>query len=203
VTLVRGPSARLLVLVLALVASACADDGAVASSTSPSASASVTGSPTGSTGPQPTETGSPEPTESAGPSETPAPELEDGRHFGFIRSIDVAAQTMRFDLAYFLTGDEANQAAAEHGDEVPVPNDYYIVNDNPRLRTLAIAPDAEVWVIDWTACCDLVPGEIQPFVDAFATRHHPWDALYQGSQAPYWLTVEDGVVVKIEVQYLP
>lgn len=202
-TLGRVSSARLLVLVLALLAPACADEGTVASPSTRSASVSATGSPTDSTDPQPTETGSPEPTQSTGPSETPAPELEDGKHFGFIRSIDVAAQTMRFDLAYFLTGDEANQAAAEHGDEAPVPNDYYIVNDNPRLRTLAIAPDAEVWVIDWTACCDLVPGEIQPFVDAFATRHHAWDALYQGSQAPYWLTVESGIVVKIEVQYLP
>lgn len=202
-TLGRVSSARLLVLVLALLAPACADEGTVASPSTRSASVSATGSPTDSTGPQPTETGSPEPTQSTGPSETPAPELEDGKHFGFIRSIDVAAQTMRFDLAYFLTGDEANQAAAEHGDEAPVPNDYYIVNDNPRLRTLTIAPDAEVWVIDWTACCDLVHGEIQPFVDAFAMKHHAWDALYQGSQAPYWLTVESGIVVKIEVQYLP
>ena len=108
-----------------------------------------------------------------------------------------------FDLAYFLTGDEANQAAAEHGDEVPVPNDYYIVNDNPRLRTLDVAPNVEVRVIDWTNCCELVQGEVQPFMDAFATNHHAWDALYKGSEAPYWLTVEGGVVVKIEVQYLP
>jgi hypothetical protein len=202
VTLVRGSGPRLLIL-LALVSSACADDGTVAGPSAPSGSASITVSPTDSTGPGPTETGSPEPSESAGPSGTPAPVLEDGRHFGFIRSVDVAAQTMRFDLAYFLQGEEANQAAAEHGDEVPVPNDYYIVNDNPRLRTLAIARDAEVWVIDWTDCCDLVQGETQPFVDAFATKHHAWDALYQGSEAPYWLTVEGGVVVKIEVQYLP
>lgn len=187
-----------LVLLLAIAAVACGDDGVVGA---PSETGSPTATETTSPTTDPTE--SPEPTESEAPSPTPLAELEDGRHFGSIRSIDVAAQTMRFDLAYFLTGDEANEAAAEHGDEVPVPNDYYIVNDNPRLRTLAIAPDAEVWVIDWTDCCELVQGEIQPFVDAFATKAHAWDALYQGSEAPYWVTVEGGLVVKIEVQYLP
>ena len=51
---------------------------------------------------------------------------------------------MTFDLAYFLTGDAANQAAAEHGDETPVPNDYYIVNDNPSLRTHARLPTVSI-----------------------------------------------------------
>ena len=46
-------------------------------------------------------------------------------------------------------------------------------------------------------------GEIQPFVDAFATRHHRWDEMYQGAESQYWLTVDDGVVVKIEEQFLP
>ena len=194
-----------LILALALVAAACDDDGAFLTSPTGSGSETATVSPSGETieSPEPTGSESPEPTGSESPSETPAPELEDGRHFGFIRSIDVAVQTMRFDLAYFLTGDEANQAAAEHGDEVPVPNDYYIVNDNPKLRTLAIWPSVDVRVIDWTDCCELVQGEVQPFMDAFATKHHAWDALYQGSEAPYWVTVQDGVVVKIEVQYLP
>ena len=108
---------------------------------------------------------------------------------------------MAFDLAYFLTGDEANQAAAEHGDETPVPNDYYIVNDNPRLRTLALAPDVEILFIDWSRCCEPVPGELGPFARSF--EKHAGDSPYQGDTVPYWLTMEDGVVVKIEQQYLP
>lgn len=186
-----------LLIALALAAAACGEDAPTP--TSPTETGSVTTS--ASPPPSVTETESPEPSETESP--TPEAELEDGRHFGSIRSIDVEDRTMRFDLAYFLTGEEANDAAAEHGDEVPVPNDYYIVNDNPRLRTLPIDPDVEVWVIDWANCCDLVRGGVQPFVDAFQTRHHPWDAMYQGREAPYWITVEDGRVVKIEVQYLP
>jgi hypothetical protein len=63
--------------------------------------------------------------------------------------------TLTFDLAEFLTGEAAAQAAAEHGDESPPPNDYYIVNDNPKLRTMPIAPDATIQAIDWTNCCEL------------------------------------------------
>ncbi|GBC86719.1 hypothetical protein HRbin12_00717 [bacterium HR12] len=182
---------------LALVAAACARE-APPGATGPTGP-TVTSSPEPSPNPEPTGEPTQEPTQE--PSPTPA--LEDGRHFGYIRSADADAMTLRFDLASFLTGDEANEAAAERGDEVPVPNDYYIVNDNPRLRTLPIDPDVEIRVIDWSHCCELVAGELGPFLDAFATRHHPWDALYQGSQAPYWITVRDGRVTRIEVQYLP
>jgi hypothetical protein len=193
----RRALAASLTLTLALIAAACNDGATVSDPTG--ASSPPTAPETTSPTQEPSET--PEPSETE--SQTPVSELEDGRHFGSIVSIDVPTQTMLFDLAYFLTGDEANQAAAEHGDEVPVPNDYYIVNDNPRLRTLAIAPNVDVWVIDWSNCCELVHGEAQPFMDAFATKNPAWDALYQGSEAPYWVTVADGVVVKIEVQYLP
>jgi hypothetical protein len=70
---------------------------------------------------------------------------------------------MTFDLAYFLTGDAANQAAAEHGDETPVPNDYYIVNDNPLLRTTPISPSVEIDAIDWS--------RVDRASDRGATRH--------------------------------
>jgi len=192
----------MLVVSLALVAAACTKtDGSSAEGTTspPAPETSAPSSPPSTTEPSPTE--SPSPGETPSPSASPA--LEDGRHFGYIKSIDVGSQTLVFDLAYFLTGEEANQAAADHGDETPVPNDYYIVNDNPLLRTLAVAPDVKVGVIDWGNCCELVHGEIQPFVDAFATKHHAWDSMYQGSESQYWLTVKKGVVILITEQYLP
>lgn len=190
-------SAAALLVALAVLGAGCGEDettpGGPTTSESPTTSAT--------TEPTATESETPEPSETERP--TPTAQLEDGRHFGSIRSIDVEAQTMRFDLAYFLTGEEANDAAAEHGDEVPVPNDYYIVNDNPRLRTIVVAPDLQLWVIDWGNCCEPVQGEIQPFADAFGTSHHRWDAMYQGAESQYWVTVEDGQVVTIEEQYLP
>jgi hypothetical protein len=38
------------------------------------------------------------------------------------------------------------QAAAEDGEESPPPNDYYIHNVNPRLRTLPVRSDAPITV---------------------------------------------------------
>jgi hypothetical protein len=191
------------ILALTVALGSCADDGTTAPASPPTRSATPAGTPSTAT-PTSTPT-SPVPSTEAPSSPSPSPldVLEDGRHFGYIVSIDVPTRTIVFDLAYFLTGEEANEAAAEHGDETPVPNDYYIVNDNPHLRTLAVAPDVEIRVIDWGHCCEPVEGELQPFGDAFATEHHRWDAMYQGAESQYWLTVEDGVVVRIEEQYLP
>jgi hypothetical protein len=144
-------------------------------------------------------------------SATPSPEegeaeLEDGRHFGFIESVDLEGLALEFDLAYFLTGEEANAAAEEHGDEVPVPNDYYIVNDNPKIRTLGVAPDLEIVLFDWDRCCEeTISGSLEGLAEAI-NGGEPVTVdghLYQGPLSPYWLTVEGGAVTRIEEQYLP
>jgi cell division septation protein DedD len=66
--------------------------------------------------------------------------------FGFIRSwyAKPGAFYLRFDRAVMLTGKAADAASAAHGGESPVPNDYYIQNDNPRLRDLVLADQATV-----------------------------------------------------------
>jgi hypothetical protein len=196
------PRIRFVVLLLAIavVTAACAED--------PETTA---GAPTG-TGPTgPTATGSPLETPSVTSSTSPSaeeeePELEDGRHFGFLESVDLEGLALEFDLAYFLTGEEANAAAEEHGDETPVPNDYYIVNDNPKLRTLGVAPDLEIVLYDWDRCCDeTISGSLEGLAEAI-NGGEPVTVdghLYQGPLSPYWLTVEGGAVTRIEEQYLP
>ena len=131
--------------------------------------------------------------------------LPDGRHFGFIKSVDLnsSPSTMVFDLAYFLTGDEANAAAAKRGDEVPVPNDYYIVNDNPKLRTLQVSPNADIELVDWKECCDKVfKPNWQKFQDSFALDEAP-AGRYKGKFTHYWVTVNRGEVVQIQEQFVP
>jgi hypothetical protein len=196
------PRIRLVVslLALAVLAAACGDDPETTG-----------GAPTG-TGPTgTTATGSPTDAPSATASATPSPEgiepeLEDGRHFGLIGSVDLDGLAVEFDLAYFLTGEEANAAAEERGDEVPVPNDYYIVNDNPKLRTLGVAPNLEIVLYDWERCCDeTIVGSLEGLAEAI-NGGEPVTVdghLYQGPLSPYWLTVEDGAVTRIEEQYLP
>ena len=108
-----------------------------------------------------------------------------------------------FDLAYLLTGDEANEEAAERGEETPVPNDYFIVNDNPRLRRLPVAPGLQIILIDWTNCCDtMFRADPQLFEESFDHTKFP-PGNYKGKFSAYWLTAKDGTVTMIEEMYFP
>ena len=195
---------RIVALALAatLVLAACAEDEGDGAA-GPTAATGGTGT-TAITGP--TVPTGPATSGSTGPSGELGPELEDGEHFGFVESVDATGGTMVFDLAYFLMGEEANEAAAERGFETPVPNDYFIVNDNPKLRTLALAPDVELALLDWNHCCDrFIEGDLSAFATAVDAGEivTVGDQTYYGSLSPYWLTVEGGVVTRIEEQYLP
>jgi hypothetical protein len=124
---------------------------------------------------------------------SPAPKLQDGRQFGLIKSVDqISPGTIVFDPAEQLTGGEANRAAAAHGDEVPVPNDVYKVNDDLTVHTLALSPDVEISVINYEGdCCDPVATDLEGLE---ASGLNGWG---------YWVTLEDGVVVRIDEQYHP
>jgi len=165
--------------------------------------------PRETTGLSPQPTGSTGTTGSANPgcSGAPAPAtLADGRYFGFVESVDLDSGTMGFDLACFYTGEEANEQAAQRGDEVPVPNDVYIVNDNTTIRDVPVDPSTELLLIDWNECCETSPGAE---LDAFASAIGEQDFVeiggrqYAGSLSPYWVTIENGRVVLIEEQFLP
>lgn len=186
-------------LALALLGVGCSKTGDGSAGGSPSAS--PTPVPTAES---PTPSPANSPIEPPAPSSAPSPELEDGRHFGYIQSVDITTvpYTMVFDLAYFLTGQEAIDAAKEHGDEYPPPNDYYVVNDNPKLRTLPFGPEITITIVNWENCCDSIPGVLEPFVEAFQKKKPPL-GNYRGTFSGYWLTVKGGEVVAIEEQYLP
>ena len=146
-------------------------------------------------------------TGNAGCAGATAPEtLADGTYFGFFESIDVDTGVTQFDLACFYTGEEANQQAAARGDEVPVPNDVYIVNDNPATRAVPVDPSAELLLIDWNACCETGPGATLDGL-ASALGHRNFVEIdgwrYAGSLSPYWVTIANGQIVGIEEQFLP
>ena len=177
-------------LLLALIAAACTGDtSTVAGGTDTPTAEPTTSSP------------SPEPSGTISMSlapPTPAPVIEDGRHFVFVKKAKGGSLT--FDLAEFYSGDEANEIAADRGDEVPVPNDVYIVNDNPKLRTVPAADDAQIRVLKWSQCCDVVIGLT---FDEFAGYvAHPTDDFH-GASSPYWIRVHGGEIVSMREQYLP
>lgn len=170
---------------------ALSDDDARAEAPSSTPSATPTGSPSGS----------PEPSETPEPSGSESPVLEDGHHFIWVEraaQLENGSARVTFDLAYFLTGEEGQQAAADHDDEFA--NGYYIVNDNPRLRTLPIAEDVDVEYIPSGFCCELQPGNIDAWLESILETS-PTD--YDGKNVPWWFTVEGGQITRIEQQYLP
>ena len=191
--LIAGAIALAFLSIVAGALIALSDDDERAQSTSPTPSATPAETS------EPSET--PEPTETPEPSGAPTPSLEDGRHFVYVKSASRSENgktRVRFDLAYFYQGERAEREATERGDEVV--SGYYIVNDNPRLRTLPIADDADVAYIPSAQCCELQTGDVGAWVEAILETN-PTD--YAGTNAPWWFTVEGGEITRIEQQYLP
>lgn len=130
-------------------------------------------------------------------------ESDDGRFIGYITDIYNVMQSRRVKIDYiqFLTGDEAAAAASAHGDESPPPNDYYILNENPRIRDFNVREGLQVTMWTWNMPSDGVTEQSIPF-DIW------WDAIEMGGQDeylvnPYWVTIDNGTVIEIEEQFLP
>jgi hypothetical protein len=161
--------------------------------TTPSASASATQQ-------------QPLPSESPSPSSSPSPkpaEIEDGKHFVYVTDaarLQDGSATITFDLAYFLTDGEGEQAAAEHGDEFV--NGYYIQNDNPKLRTVPLADDVVVRYIpvDAPDATELQRGNLDAWLESILETNQ---TDYPGTTVPWWITVREGEIVRIAQQYLP
>jgi hypothetical protein len=133
---------------------------------------------------------------------TPDP-LPDGRHFGYITAIDGIA--IDFDEAELLTGEEANVRAREDGAIGPdeaVPNDYYIDDNNASVRGISVSRTVEVLLE--TVHRDGEPGlarwEYPELVCMFESNVIEDRA---NVESPFWITVREGLVTKIELQYLP
>jgi len=179
----------------ALIALSSDDDRAASPSATPSSTS--TPSPTD----EPSASSEPSEAETPEPSESESPILEDGHHFVFVKRAlypPDGSPRVRFDLAYFLTGAQGEQAAADHGDEFV--NGYYIVNDNPRLRTLPLADEVEVEYVPASQCCELQPGDIDAWLESINETNQ---TDYAGKGVPWWFTVEGGEITRIEQQYLP
>jgi hypothetical protein len=124
--------------------------------------------------------------------------LGNGRHPVIIKNVDPDQRTITFDLIQLYWGDDAAREAAKDHQESPPPNDYYIRNVNPRLRTMPVRTDAPI------TCNTLTAG-----YTGSATKNVrlPLDRLaivlpHDGGGL-FWITVRHDHVVKIAEQYVP
>jgi hypothetical protein len=115
-------------------------------------------------------------------------DLPDGWWYAASVTADPAAGTYAFDLACYYVGAAAESEAASRGDEVN--NDYYVVNDNPTLRTLPLAAGATA------RCVELGAGVVD--VDC-----SPSDIPDPETPWAVWLRVVDGEIDRLVEQYAP
>ncbi|MFU8840666.1 MAG: hypothetical protein ACNA8R_08060 [Nitriliruptoraceae bacterium] len=129
-------------------------------------------------------------------------DLADGRHAVLLHAADLPGRSLTVDVIQFLTGEEARIAYAEDHPDDPdgPPNDFYIRNVNPRLRTLLAAADVEVTLIHLDADPAAVVSSWETLLDDLTSEPSDHDLV---SYNPFWLTVEGGVVTRIEEQYVP
>ena len=118
--------------------------------------------------------------------------LENGRHPVYLKTVDPGRRTITFDLIQLFLGDAATRAAAEDGKESPPPNDYYIRNVNPKLRTLPVGADASITANQIAGSNQDVPVSLAKL----ATLTHEHSPVF-------WITVRHDQVLKIGEQWVP
>jgi len=124
--------------------------------------------------------------------------LADGRHPVLIKTVDVQGRRITFDLIQFLTGEAAIKAAAEDHQESPPPNDYYIRNVNPRLRTLPVRSGAPMTVNNLA-----YQESGNSTKNVTVTLAKLASLMPKQGGPPIWITVQNGQVTKIAEQFVP
>ena len=134
------------------------------------------------------------------------PTLEE--RFAFLISVDFEGGTVTVDFAEILGGEEAEQAAEEDG-AGPLGDPVYIRNPDPEGTVLPLAQDPVILL--QASHAGFGPVQTTVGADAWAELTADPDAAfdltgfwwYGGGQLPFWLTIDDGIVVQMAEQYLP
>ncbi|WP_042161690.1 hypothetical protein [Paenibacillus gorillae] len=117
--------------------------------------------------------------------------------------------SLDFDSIEWYEGDAATakfrEREGDSGLDAP-PDGYYIVNDDPSVKTLPIADDAvvlmQIYDRDGHAANADIQWDEQISLAAFA-EHFSKDESIKLKDFPYHITVKDGKVVRIVQQYIP
>jgi len=129
--------------------------------------------------------------------------------FGHIESLARQGDhfELRFDPAWFLSGETANRAAAEDGAVEPgdpVPNDNYVVEEGHRLLTYSVADDAHVTVLTrggdpaQMGATPITVSELAQVVQGKSSLE-----LFEPLETGVWIRVDVDAVRGIDQQYRP
>jgi|GEM_PF-3919910 len=129
-----------------------------------------------------------------------------GRSHGYLRRFSQrqGRYYATVDYIQFLTDEAAVAAARRRGDALAevvkgdtvysVFNDYYIINDNPRRRTLPLSPAAVIRL--WR-----LSGELHQYVATPERLQAQSPDFFRAT--PFIVETRDGVVTSLTQQYIP
>jgi hypothetical protein len=118
--------------------------------------------------------------------------LADGRHPVRLTAVDPNSGTITFDLVQWYFGEDAAREAAKDHQESPPPNDYYVRNVNPKLRTLPTAAGATITVNNLLNTQQPTPVSLAKLA-----------TLTQDRSPVFWITVRHDQVLKLSEQWVP
>jgi hypothetical protein len=149
---------------------------------------------------------------------SPAQLAGDGRYFCYVHAASSDPPNIRFEVAQVFFGRSVQTAAEEDGAVAPgepVSNDHYERNPDTRTDALIVADDASVTAASpvsrlisyqqvqarcGSGCADgTVPASLAEFFAAFEKKS---DGMTPAGD-PVWVTIRDGLVVRIDEQYFP
>jgi hypothetical protein len=131
--------------------------------------------------------------------------------FGHVESLTPRGDhyELRFDPAWFLSGETANTAAAEDGavePGQPVPNDNYVVEEGHRLLTFLVRPNARVTVLVKGGALDEAGFTLKPITIAQLAQlvrgEKPVD-LFEPLESGMWIRAHIDTACSLEQQYRP
>jgi hypothetical protein len=125
-------------------------------------------------------------------------------HIGSLSLID-GRYEMRFDPAWFTSGETANKAAAEDGVVAPgepVPNDNYRVEEGHRLLTYLVPPDADVTVLTNNGT-GIMSTPITVSELAQLVKGEKPIELFEPLDTGFWMRYHVDTVCSLDQQYLP
>lgn len=105
------------------------------------------------------------------------------------------------DYIQRIDGQRAVEEAKKRGDadtffldgkmQIGVPNDYYVINDNPKIRKLLLDPTVK---FEFVENPDRLEGKVENNLDGLKL-------IYKDAQ--FELTIKDGIVVKVFEIFVP
>ncbi len=130
--------------------------------------------------------------------------------FGHIRSLAREGDhyELRFDPAFWLSGETANTAAAEDGaiePGQPVENDYYIVDESRRTLLYLVRPGAHVTVLTNEPATGILstPITVEELAEIVRTGKSSQRELFETLESGVWLRYRIDTACALDQQYRP